>query len=226
MRLDDLRPTENVEDRRGSEGSGGGFGPRLMLGGGGLGAVAVIVISLFLGVDPTQFLSPDGAPAGGISQSQQPGAPRADDAAYQFARRVVGSAEDVWTPLLRDQRIAFTPATLTTYDNETPTGCGTGQSSAGPFYCPADNRIYLDLAFFNELADRFGAPGQFARAYVIAHEYGHHIQNMTGAINRNSGGERGAEGTSVRTELQADCYAGVWAYHANQQFNILQTGDV
>jgi predicted metalloprotease len=226
MRLDDLRPTENVEDRRGSGGSGGGLGPRLMLGGGGLGAVVVVVISLFLGVDPTQFLSPEGAPAGGISQSQQPGAPRADDTAYQFARRVVGSAEDVWTPLLRDQRIAFTPATLTTYDNATPTGCGTGQSSAGPFYCPADNRIYLDLAFFNELADRFGAPGQFARAYVIAHEYGHHIQNLTSAINRNSGGERGAEGTSVRTELQADCYAGVWAYHANQQFNILQTGDV
>jgi len=218
MRLDDLRPTENVEDRR-----GGGFGPRMILGGGGLGAVAVVVISLFLGVDPTQFLSPDGAPAGQISQSQ---GPRADDAAYQFARRIVGSAEDVWAPLLRQKGTAFTSATLTTYDYATPTACGTGQSSAGPFYCPADNRIYLDLAFFNELADRFGAPGEFARAYVIAHEYGHHIQNLTGAIDRNSGGSRGAEGTSVRTELQADCYAGVWAYHADRQFQILQAGDV
>ena len=160
----------------------------------------------------------------GAPVQQNSGAPRADDAAYAFSRKIVGSAEDVWTPILKEKGVAFTPATLTVYDSATPTGCGTGSSSAGPFYCPEDNRIYLDLSFFNELGSRFGAPGQFAQAYVIAHEYGHHIQTLMGAMS----GDRssGAEGNSVRTELQADCYAGVWANHANAQFNILQNGDV
>jgi predicted metalloprotease len=224
MRLDDLRPTENVDDRRGE---GGGFGgPRMVFGGGGLGLVAVIVLSLLFGVDPSALLN--GGSGGGpmpMQQVQQAG-PRSDDDAYQFARRIVGSAEDVWSPLLRAQGVNFSPATFTTYDNATPTGCGTGQSSAGPFYCPGDNHIYLDLAFFNELAERFGSPGQFARAYVIAHEYGHHIQNLLGTMDRHGGRSHGADSDSVRVELQADCYAGVWAYHANQQFNILQTGDV
>ena len=212
MRLDDLRETGNVEDRRGA---GGGFAV------GGLGLLAIVVISYFFGVDPSQLLNSvdTGAPV-----QRNSDAPRADDAAYAFSRKIVGSAEDVWTPILKQKGVAFTPATLTVYDNATPTGCGTGMSSAGPFYCPEDNRIYLDLSFFNELSDRFGAPGQFAQAYVIAHEYGHHIQTLTGTMN----GDRssGAEGGSVRVELQADCYAGVWANHANAQFNILQSGDV
>ncbi|HEU0095534.1 MAG TPA: neutral zinc metallopeptidase [Rhizomicrobium sp.] len=228
MRLDDLRPTENVDDRRG-EGYGGGSGfggPRMVFGGGGLGLVAVIVLSLLFGVDPSALLS--GGSGGGpmpMQQVQQTG-PRGDDDSYKFARRIVGSAEDVWSPLLRAQGLNFTPATFTAYDNATPTGCGTGQSSAGPFYCPGDNHIYLDLAFFDELGQRFGAPGDFARAYVIAHEYGHHIQNLLGTMDRHGGRSTGASSDSVRVELQADCYAGVWAYHANQQFNILQTGDV
>lgn len=222
MRLDDLRPTENVDDRRGV-----GFGgSRLAIGGGGLGLVAVVVLSLVFGVDPTQLL--DTMNGGGATYQQQanPGEPRADDAAYQFSRRIVGSAEDVWSPILRAEGVTFSPATLTTYDVSTPTGCGTGQSSAGPFYCPADDRIYLDLAFYDELGSRFGAPGEFARAYVVAHEYGHHIQNLLGVMARHQTGSRGADSDSVRTELQADCFAGVWAYHANQQFRILETGDV
>lgn len=222
MRLDDLRPTENVDDRRGM-----GFGgSRLAIGGGGLGLVAVVVLSLVFGVDPTQLL--DTMNGGGATYQQQanPGEPRADDAAYQFSRRIVGSAEDVWSPILRAEGVTFSPATLTTYDVSTPTGCGTGQSSAGPFYCPADDRIYLDLAFYDELGSRFGAPGEFARAYVVAHEYGHHIQNLLGVMARHQTGSRGADSDSVRTELQADCFAGVWAYHANQQFRILETGDV
>ncbi len=132
----------------------------------------------------------------------------------------------MWQPLLRAKGVTFTPATLTTYDVQTPTACGDGQSSAGPFYCPADSHIYLDLSFFNQLATQFGAPGQFAQAYVIAHEYGHHIQNLMGTMAAHDTSETGANGNSVRTELQADCYAGVWAYHANAQFHILQTGDV
>ena len=229
MRLDDLRPSDNVEDRRGEGGGFGGFGgPRMVFGGGGLGLVVVLLLSLFFGVDPSQLLNGGGGPA---PQPRQEQGPRSDDAAYDFARRVIGSAEDVWQPLLRDRGVRFTPATFTAYDNATPTGCGTGQSSAGPFYCPSDAHIYLDLAFFNELSQRFGVPGDFARAYVIAHEYGHHIQNLLGVMNRAGGfgargPERGADSESVRTELQADCYAGVWAFHANQQFSILQNGDV
>jgi predicted metalloprotease len=229
MRLDDLRPSDNVEDRRGED-YGGGFGPRMVFGGGGLGLVVVLVLSLFFGVDPSQLLNGGPAPE---PQVRHETGPRGDDAAYDFARRIIGSAEDVWSPLLRNRGIAFSPATFTAYDDATPTGCGTGQSSAGPFYCPGDAHIYLDLAFFDELSQRFGAPGEFARAYVIAHEYGHHIQNLLGAMDRGGmssmgprGPSRGADSDSVRTELQADCYAGVWAYHANQQFSILQNGDV
>jgi predicted metalloprotease len=223
MRLDDLRPSDNVEDRRG--GGGGGFGgPRMVFGGGGLGLVAVIVLSLVFGVDPAQFLN-GGGPMQQPQMGQQSG-PRGDDAAFEFTRRVIGSAEDVWAPLMREHGTRFSPATFTAYDYATPTGCGTGQSSAGPFYCPGDGHIYLDLSFFNELDQRFGAPGQFARAYVIAHEYGHHIQNLLGVMDRRGGPSRGADSDAVRIELQADCYAGVWAYHANQQFAILQNGDV
>jgi len=215
MRLDDLRETSNVEDRRGM---GGG---RFALGGGGL--LVVLVVSYFLGVDPSQLLNnvDTGAP---VQQQQNSGAPRADDAAYAFSRKIVGSAEDVWTPILRAKGVSLTPATLTVYDNATPTGCGTGTTSAGPFYCPEDNHIYIDLSFFNELSERFGAPGQFAQAYVIAHEYGHHIQALLGAMNTDR--SSGAEGGSVRIELQADCYAGVWANKANAEFSILQNGDV
>ena len=136
----------------------------------------------------------------------------------------MGSAEDIWAPLLQEQGIRFMPATFTAYDYVTPTGCGTGQSAAGPFYCPGDDHIYVDLSFFNELGQRFGAPGQFARAYVLAHEYGHHIQNLMGTMDQRGG--RGADSDAVRIELQADCYAGVWAYRANRQFNMLESGDV
>jgi predicted metalloprotease len=222
MRLDDLRPTENVDDQRGRF---GGYGPHFAVGGGGLGLVAVIVISLLAGVDPSQLLG--GGNGGAPTEQTQGGTgPRADDAAYAFSRKIVGSAEDVWAPILKAKGVSFTPATITVYDAETQTGCGDGQSSAGPFYCPADSHIYLDLSFFNELADKFGAPGEFAQAYVIAHEYGHHIQNLMGTMSAHDTSETGANGNSVRTELQADCYAGVWAYHANAQFHILQTGDV
>jgi uncharacterized protein len=223
MRIDDLRPSDNVEDRRGAF---GGYGPHLAMGGGGLGLVGIVILSLLFGVDPSKLLN--GTDQGGAPVQQQTGenGPRADDPSFQFARRIVGSAEDVWTPLVRAKGVVFQPAMLTVYDYETPTGCGEGQSAAGPFYCPSDARIYLDLSFFNELSDRFGAPGEFAQAYVIAHEYGHHIQNLMGVFEQHGGGGTGSMSDSVRRELQADCYAGVWAYHANAQFQILQKGDV
>jgi len=227
MRLDDLRPTENVDDQRGAF---GGYGRHIAVGGGGLGIVAVVLISMLFGVDPSQLLN--GSTGDTATQSTQGGTgPRSDDAAYQFSRKIVGSAEDVWTPILKARGVAFSPATLTVYDNATETGCGEGRSSAGPFYCPNESHIYLDLSFFNQLADQFGAPGEFAQAYVIAHEYGHHIQNLVGTMDKEQAqlqgaGATGSNGASVRLELQADCYAGVWAFHANQQFRILQEGDV
>ena len=143
-------------------------------------------------------------------QARHESGPRADDADYMFARRIIGSAEDVWAPLLRQQGVNFRPATFTAYDYATPTGCGTGQSSAGPFYCPSDEHIYLDLAFFNELSRRFGAPGEFARAYVIAHEYGHHVQNLTGVMGRRQHGQHGAARTGAgrRQPVGADRVAG------------------
>jgi predicted metalloprotease len=220
MRLDDLRPSDNMDDRRGQ---GGGFGPRMAFGGGGLGLVAVLAISLIFGVDPRMLLEGGPIPA---EQTRQQGGPRADDAAYTFTQRVIGSAEDVWGPLMQEQGTRFQPARTTVYDHVTPTGCGTGQSAAGPFYCPSDGGIYLDLTFFNELGQRFGAPGEFARAYVIAHEYGHHIQNLTGVMDRHGGQDRGADSNSVRIELQADCFAGIWAMRADRRFNMLESGDV
>lgn len=209
MRLDDLRPTSNVEDRRGF---GGGIAT------GGFGLIVVVVLALLFGIDPTQIIN-----GGGTQQVQD--APRSDDSAFQFARQIVGSAEDVWAPVLRQKGVRFEPATLTVYDYETQTGCGAGLSMAGPFYCPEDNHIYLDLSFFNELSTRFGAPGQFAQAYVVAHEYGHHIQVLMGRADLHGERSSGAGGESVRVELQADCYAGVWASLANAQFRILQSGD-
>ena len=227
MDLDELRESQNVEDRRGSSGGFGGYGPHIAVGGGGLGLAGVLLISFLFGVNPAELLQatndPGYAPAG---QTENPGAPRTDDAALSFARKIIGSNEDVWQPLLQQRGVRFTPAIFTAYDRATPTACGRGQAAAGPFYCANDARIYLDLSFFNELESRFGAPGDFARAYVISHEYGHHIQNLLGAMDRVDPGRAGANGDSVRLELQADCYAGVWAYHANQQFKILQQGDV
>jgi hypothetical protein len=232
MELGNLRETMNVDDLRGQSSGWGGFGgmgPVSYGGGirgGGMGLVGFVILALLYGSGAiTNSGSYDeSAPAvQGTSQNS--------DAEFDFARKIVGSAEDVWAPILKARGVNFTPATITVYDNSTPTGCGEGQSSAGPFYCPNDSHIYLDLSFFQQLANQFGAPGQFAQAYVIAHEYGHHIQNLVGTMDREQSAlegdaAKGPAGASVRLELQADCYAGVWAWHANQQFHILDKGDV
>ncbi len=222
MRLDDLRGTSNIDDRRGR---GGG-----LVMGGGL-ALVVFVVAMFLGVDPNQLIGiiQQVAPPG--QQQQQQTGPRPDDAAFEFSRKVVGSTEDVWTKIFSARGKQYQPAILTPYDEATPTGCGMGVSAMGPFYCPEDRRVYIDFAFFNEMKSRFGAPGDFAQAYVLAHEVGHNVQAQLGtldSVHRQMANlsERGANRLSVKLELQADCYAGVWANRANKDFKILEQGDV
>ncbi|MBV9996620.1 MAG: neutral zinc metallopeptidase [Caulobacteraceae bacterium] len=223
MRLDDLRESSNIEDRR------GGFGRPVIWGGGGLGVVGLL-LALLLGVNPGQLLSGDGsdsqAPA--TAPATAPGA-GASDPLLHFSAKIVGSTEDVWRQIFAERGQAYQPPIFVPYTGETETGCGEGASAMGPFYCPNDRRVYIDLDFYRELRERFGAPGDFAQAYVIAHEVGHHVQNLLGEMNDDAafaGAERGANGVSVRRELQADCYAGVWANRADKTEHILETGDV
>jgi len=235
--------SSNIEDRRDEGGfGGGGFGGGGLGGGGipipigggggglfkgGIGLVAFIVIALIFGADPMALLS--GLAGGDTSsytapatQSSRTARVPAADAETQFVSRVLKSTEDVWTSLFRDMGRQYVDPKLVLYRDATRTACGTGQSAMGPFYCPADERVYLDLGFFDDLASRFHAPGQFPQAYVIAHEVGHHIQNqlgITGKVDqmRQSMSKRDANALSVRVELQADCFAGVWANRAEQK---------
>ncbi len=254
MRWGDFRRSDNVEDRTGGEPSGGGFpvGGGMKLGG---GAVVVIVIaSLLFGVNPLEMLGmieggggppmqsstqgpPQSAPAPGYGpqyaapapgQARPP--PAQQDPTRDFVARVLGDTEDVWGAVFKTQGARYEPPRLVLYRGATRSACGRASASVGPFYCSADRELYLDTAFFDELARRFGAPGDFAQAYVIAHEVGHHIQNLTGTMRQFDQqmqrlDERGRKALSVRLELQADCYAGVWGYFA-QRRNKLETGDV
>ena len=233
--------SSNIEDRRSDGGiAGGGLGgggfPIPMGGGGGLfkggfGLVAFVVIALIMGADPGAILSDIAGGGGGTSSytpapssaSRTPGtqAP-AGDADTQFVSRVLKSTEDVWQDIFRDMGRQYRDPKLVLFRDATRTECGVGQAAMGPFYCPADQRVYLDLGFFDELARRFKAPGQFPQAYVIAHEIGHHVQNLLGISAkvqqmRQSMSKRDGNALSVRTELQADCFAGVWANRADKQ---------
>lgn len=219
MKLDDERESRNLEDRRG-QGGGGRVGGGAKIG--GLGLVAVVVLSLIFGVDPGVVLSTlegGGAPPAGQQQAAQ--APPRDDPAARFVSRVLASTEDVWTTEFAARQQRYEPPRLVLFSGTVASGCGTAQSAMGPFYCPSDRRIYLDLGFFRELGQRMGAPGDFAQAYVIAHEVGHHVQNVLGLLG---GGRDNA--ASVRTELQADCLAGYWARKADQLRGILEAGDL
>jgi len=197
----------NIEDRR-------GMGP-VGVAGGGIGAVVLAVIGYFVfGVPPETTMN-------AVNGAQQPAAQEGvrgsvSDREGQFIDVIETSNTDVWGPLLAKHNVSYRPpAAVVLYTQATGTGCGTGQSAMGPFYCPADHKVYLDTSFWTELETRFGAKGEFARAYVISHEIGHHIQSLTGASDQaRRMGARGAESGSVRLELQADCYAGVWARHA------------
>lgn len=228
MRLDDERESSNYEIRRG----GGGFGlpMGIPLGRGGLGCgslVVILIISMVLGVNPLSLLggAQDGAP---VAERSEPGAaPGQKTPVMVRSLKVLGSTERVWGSLFRAQGAEYRPTTLVFYEGGTQAGCGFADASAGPFYCPADQRIFIDTSFFDDLSSRHGAPGDFAQAYVIAHEVGHHIQGLDGTLARVRAeqkrvGEREANALQVKVELQADCYAGVWATNDR---NLLEPGD-
>ena len=223
MRLDDARESENVEDRRGM--GGRGFRPG---GAGGLGIGGVIVlllISYFLGVDPSQLLNDSGVSTGGAPPASTPAGPPGSDPAGEFAKKILADTEDTWTAIFERSGQQYTKPVLVLFSDAVDSACGQAGSATGPFYCPGDQRVYLDLSFFRELDRRFGAPGDFAQAYVIAHEIGHHVQNLTGNLARGGGLSRSrANAQSVRQELQADCLAGVWGYAAARR-NRLEPGD-
>jgi predicted metalloprotease len=207
MRWQGGRSSGNIEDRR-------GLGP-VGIGGVGVGGVVLALIGYFVfGIDPNTTTAILGGGAPVEQQAGQMGAPA--DEAGKFVDVVETSTADVWGPIFQEAGQRYEPpAAVVLYDQATGTGCGLGQGAMGPFYCPMDRKVYLDLTFWQELESRFGATGDFARAYVIAHEIGHHIQNQTGAMDQAQRlGARGAESGAVRLELQADCYAGVWAARA------------
>lgn len=212
MRWDGGERGGNIEDRR-------GMGP-VATGGIGIGGLVLAAIGYFVfGISPSDTLQVVNQAGAGAQQEQQAGfrgTPEDRDA--QFVDVIEQSTTDVWTGIFQKAgRTYRRPAGVVLYSQATPTGCGTGQSAMGPFYCPQDQKVYLDLDFWKELSGRFGAQGEAARAYVIAHEIGHHVQQLTGQADKARRlGARGAESGSVRLELQADCYAGVWAAHASE----------
>lgn len=215
MRWRQQRQSSNIEDRR-------GMSPGIAMGGGGIGVLIIAALVCLLGGDPRQFL--EGLPAQPQTQ-QQPAANNAPaDENRQFVAAVLGSTEDVFSQILPAQGgLRYQPPTLRLYTGEVSSACGYASAAMGPFYCPGDQRIYLDFAFFDELKREFKAPGDFAQAYVIAHEVGHHIQNLLGTMGKvQARGQNNA--LSVRLELQADCYAGVWAHHAAKK-GIVEPGD-
>jgi len=232
MRWGDMRPSDNVEERTGSGGGGFPLGGGMRLGGGAI--ILIVVVSLLFGVNPLSILGMLEGGGGTVAPPQTQTAPaqRAAPAATpqnDFVRRVVGDTEDVWTALFKQMGSRYEPPRLVLFQRGTPSACGMASTATGPFYCPADRQVYLDTAFFQELSQRFGAPGDFANAYVIAHEIGHHVQNQLGTMQKFDAASerdpRSRNALSVRLELQADCYAGVWGYYAAKR-NLLEPGDV
>lgn len=231
MRWEGNRQSDNVEDRRG-QGAGRGFG----LGGRsiGLGTVAVALVAGWIfGINPLTMLGLlSGSPDTGVPSAQAPApAPPAGDRQAAFVSTVLGITEDVWSQLFQQRGARYEQPRLVLFRGVTPTACGTGQSAMGPFYCPGDQKVYIDLAFYDTLQRQIGAPGDFAQAYVIAHEVGHHVQNLmgiTGQVDqrRSRLSDAQANALSVRVELQADCFAGVWAHHADAARQILESGDM
>ncbi len=234
MRWRDLRRSTNVDDRRGAGGMRGpgriifpsGRGGRTA-GIGGIGIVVLLLVALFLGVDPSMILSP-----GGVTAPEQ----RAPDTAEQaelkeFVAAVLGNTEDTWSALFQADGYDYREPRLVLFSGAVDSACGFADAAVGPFYCPGDQQVYLDMSFFADMERRLGASGDFAAAYVIAHEVGHHVQNLLGIMDRvnqvRAGlGRDDANQLSVMVELQADCFAGIWASHAERQRSVLEAGDI
>jgi uncharacterized protein len=227
MRWKDRQRSENVEDRRTQGGA-----KRVAVGGGLLGLV-VIVVAMLLGVDPRPLMQlMQNVPQPAARQQQQPaGVPPANDEMAQFVSVILHDTEAVWGQLFQQMGSGYRQPKLVLFRDSVSSACGLQAAAVGPFYCPLDEKVYLDLSFFQELRDRHNAPGDFAEAYVIAHEVGHHVQKLLGisdkvhSLQTRSGKQR-ANALSVRLELQADFFAGVWAHHAEQKWQILEPGDI
>jgi predicted metalloprotease len=224
MRWRGMRESENVEDRRGMRGR-----PIAITGGAGM--LVIIILALLLGIDPRALMGPQG---GGPLQPGPVEAPRGgpeEDDLVKFVRTVLASTEDVWREQFAQMGRAYRDPRLVLFNDEVGSACGYASAAVGPFYCPADQQVYLDLGFFRQLESQFAAPGDFAQAYVIAHEIGHHVQNQLGISDRVSRmrpqvSQAEYNQLSVRLELQADFLAGVWAHHAQREFSILEEGDI
>jgi len=224
MRLDNSRESQNIEDRRGS---------RIPLRGGGkigLGTIVLALVAIYFGVDPSVVLQNLSEPQ--ETQYSAPAGNSANDAEKTFVAKILGDTEDTWSKLFQQNGWgSYRQPKLVLYSGVTPTACGTGQAAMGPFYCPGDSKVYLDLGFFRQMAQELDSPGDFAQAYVIAHEVGHHVQHLRGITDqvdklRQRSSTTVANQLSVRVELQADCFAGVWANHSNEQRGTLEAGDI
>jgi predicted metalloprotease len=242
MKWENNRQSDQVEDRRSSSGGGmfgGGAGGGRRVGGRGVG-LGTIVIALvagwIFGINPMTILGVLGG-GGGLLPTQEQTAPapvsaeKPNDPMGQFVASVLGGTEDVWTTVFQQSGAQYQKPRLVLFRGATPTACGTGQSAMGPFYCPGDQKVYIDLSFYDTLKRQLGAPGDFAQAYVIAHEVGHHVQNLMGVTDqmeeaRRRVSEREYNALSVRLELQADCFAGIWAHHNHKTSNIIEPGDI
>jgi uncharacterized protein len=226
MKWKRARRSENVEDRRGS-------GGMRAAGGLGLGGIAVVVvIGLLLGKSPGELLGLVAQLDSELPSQSQPAPAPGEDQAYEFIAAILGETEDVWTAVFASRGARYAPPRLVLFDGIVTSACGSASAAVGPFYCPGDSQIYLDLGFFREMETRLGGGGEFAEAYVIAHEVGHHIQMLTGVSQQLQEARQrredltGAEGLLVRQELQADCFAGVWAHHAQARHDWLEPGDI
>jgi predicted metalloprotease len=224
MRWQSGRRSSNIEDRRRSR------APKLL--GGGIGTIVVVLVALYFGVDPTPLLQTmQGGGGASISGTRSTAEDLKNDPLADMVSVVIADTEDVWTEIFAAQGRRYEAPTLVLFSGATSSACGMGQAAMGPFYCPADQKAYIDLSFYEQMRTRFKAPGDFAQAYVIAHEIGHHVQNLlgiSGQVHQMKQRLSQAEGNalSVRLELQADCLAGVWANRADKARNILETGDV